>query len=123
MQPVIPLRKMIRKPKPAAPRRLNKPQYTRRDIIERMFGWLKDNHLIGNRYDNLADSFSAMVSLDCSLRCLRQLVSYRVQTSPDVRIHGSPSMDLTSKNTTVAESVTLMDNGGFPAVQLHVAPL
>ena len=97
MHPVIPLRKMIRKPKPAAPRRLNKPQYTRRGIIERMFCWLKDNHLIGNRYDNLEDSFSAMLSLDCSLRCLRQLVSYRVQTSPNVRIHGSPLMDLTSK--------------------------
>ena len=65
MQPVIPLRTMKRKPK-----------YRQRNIIERMFGWLKENRRIGTRYDELAKSFSAMVSLACTIRCLRHYFSY-----------------------------------------------
>ncbi|WP_371920337.1 IS5 family transposase [Pseudomonas sp. URIL14HWK12:I3] len=77
MQPVIPLRTMKRKPRPGLPRLFDRPKYAQRNIIERMFGWLKENRRIGTRYDKLAKSFSAMVSLACSLRCLRQLISYR----------------------------------------------
>ncbi|WP_442964363.1 IS5 family transposase [Pseudomonas sp. KNUC1026] len=77
MQPVIPLRMMKRKPKPGLPRLFDRPKYAQRNIIERMFGWLKDNRRIVTRYDKLAESFAAMVSLACSLRCLKQLVSYR----------------------------------------------
>lgn len=58
------------------PRRFDKPKYTQRNIIERMFGWLKGSRRIGTRYDKLAESFAAMVSLACSMRCLKQLVSY-----------------------------------------------
>lgn len=43
MQPVIPLRSMKRKPKPGLPRLFDRPKYRQRNIIERMFGWLKEN--------------------------------------------------------------------------------
>ncbi|RJX53435.1 IS5/IS1182 family transposase, partial [Pseudomonas syringae pv. actinidiae] len=33
------------------------------------FGWLKENRRIGTRYDKLAKSYAAMVTLACSLRC------------------------------------------------------
>jgi transposase len=68
---------MKRKPKPGLPRLFNKPKYTQQNIIERMFGWLKENRRLATRYDKLARSFAAMVSLACSVRCLRQLVTYR----------------------------------------------
>ena len=42
MQPVLPLRSMKRKPKPGLPRLFDRPKYRQRDIIERMFGWLKE---------------------------------------------------------------------------------
>lgn len=67
MQPVIPLRSMKRKPKPGLPRLFDRPKYRQRNIIERMFGWLKKNRRIGYRYDKLVTSFLAMVSL--AARC------------------------------------------------------
>ncbi|PXX52653.1 Transposase and inactivated derivatives, partial [Pseudomonas sp. LAMO17WK12:I10] len=76
MQPVIPLRTMKRKPKPGLPRLFDRPKYRQRNIIERMFGWLKENRRIGTRYDKLAKSFAAMVSLACTMRCLRHYFSY-----------------------------------------------
>ncbi|CAI9007773.1 hypothetical protein EMIT0324P_70246 [Pseudomonas chlororaphis] len=71
MQPVIPLRTMKRKPKPGLPRLFDKPKYRQRNIIEHMFGWLKENRRIDTRYAKLVKSFSAMVSLACTIRCLR----------------------------------------------------
>ncbi|MCU0125840.1 IS5/IS1182 family transposase, partial [Pseudomonas vlassakiae] len=40
-------------------------------------GWLKENRRIVTRFDKLAKSYAAMVSLACSMRCLRHLFSYR----------------------------------------------
>ncbi|MEE4692106.1 IS5 family transposase [Pseudomonas alliivorans] len=77
MQPVIPLRTMKRKPKPGLPRLFDRPKYRQRNIIERMFGWLKENRRIVTRFDKLAKSSAAMVSLACAMRCLRQYFSYR----------------------------------------------
>ena len=77
MQPVIPMRSMKRKPKPGLPRLFDRPKYRQRNIIERMFGWLKENRRIVTRFDKLAKSYAAMVSLACSMRCLRHLFSYR----------------------------------------------
>ncbi|MFP3443533.1 MULTISPECIES: IS5 family transposase [Pseudomonas] len=77
MQPVIPLRSMKRKPKPGLPRLFDRPKYRQCNIIERMFGWLKENRRIVTRFDKLAKSYAAMVSLACSMRCLRHLFSYR----------------------------------------------
>lgn len=76
MQPVIPLRSMKRKPKPGLPRLFDRPKYRQRNIIERMFGWLKENHRIVTRFDKLATSYAAMVSLACAMRCLRHYFSY-----------------------------------------------
>ncbi|WAH59978.1 IS5 family transposase [Pseudomonas silvicola] len=77
MQPVIPLRSMKRKPKPGLPRLFDRPKYRQRNIIERMFGWLKENRRIVTRFDKLAKSYAAMVSLACSTRCLRHFFSYK----------------------------------------------
>ncbi|MBK3433128.1 IS5 family transposase [Pseudomonas sp. CCI1.1] len=77
MQPVIPLRSMKRKTKPGLPRLFDRPKYRQRNIIERMFGWLKENRRIVARFDKLATSFAAMVSLACAMRCLRQYFTYR----------------------------------------------
>lgn len=54
MQPLIPLRTMKRKPKPGLPRLFGRPKYRQRNIIERMFGWLKENRRIVTRFDKLA---------------------------------------------------------------------
>lgn len=56
MQPVIPMRSMERKPKPGLPRLIDRPKYRQRNIIERMFGWLKGNRRIVTRFDKLAKS-------------------------------------------------------------------
>ncbi|SEB42430.1 Transposase [Pseudomonas marginalis] len=77
MQPVIPLRSMKRKPKPGLPRLFDRPKYRQSNIIERMFGWLKENRRIVTRVDKLAKSYEAMASLACAMRCLRRYFSYR----------------------------------------------
>lgn len=68
---------MKRKPKPGLPRLFDRPKYRQRNIIERIFGWLKENRRIVTRFDKLAISYAAMVSLAGSMRCLRHLFSYR----------------------------------------------
>lgn len=69
MQPVVPLRSMKRKSKPGLPRLFDRPKYRQRSVIERMFGWLKENRRIVTRFDKLAKSFEAMVLLACAKRC------------------------------------------------------
>lgn len=61
MQPVIPQRTIKHKLKLGLPRLFDRPKYRQRNIIERMFGWLKESRRIGTRYDKLARSFAAMV--------------------------------------------------------------
>lgn len=68
MQPVTLLRSMKRKPKPGLPRLFDRPKYRQRNIIECMFGWLKENRRVVTRLDNFAKSYVAMVSLACSMR-------------------------------------------------------
>lgn len=68
---------MKRKPKPGLPRLFDRPKYRQRNIIERMFGWLTENRRIVTRFDKLAKSYAAMVSLACSMRYLRHLFLYR----------------------------------------------
>lgn len=77
MQPVIPLRTMKRKLKPGLPRLFDRPKCRQRNIIERMFGWLKESRRIVTRFDKLAKSYAAMVSLACAMRCLSQYFLYR----------------------------------------------
>ncbi len=66
---------MKRRPKPGLPRLFDRPKYRQRNIIERMFGWLKENRRIVTRFDKLAKSYAAMVSLVCVIRCMRRLFS------------------------------------------------
>ncbi|RNE88635.1 hypothetical protein EBL84_15270 [Marichromatium sp. AB31] len=77
MRPVIPQRQGVRKPKPGRPRALNKPSYRKRNVIERLFGWLKSCRRIATRYDKLATSFSAMFTFAYISRCLRHYFSYK----------------------------------------------
>lgn len=41
-----------------------------RNIIERMFGWLKEKSPIVTRFDKLAKSYAVMGSLACAMQCL-----------------------------------------------------
>jgi transposase len=77
MQLVIPMLSMKRKPKLGLPRLFDRPKYRQRNILERTFGWLIENRRIVTRFDKPAKSYSSMVSLACSMRCLRHLFSYR----------------------------------------------
>lgn len=57
MRPVIQLRTMKRKTKRGLPRLFDRTKYQQRNIIERMFGQLKESRRIGTRYDKLAKNF------------------------------------------------------------------
>ena len=81
IRPVIPLRDMNRRPKPGLPRLFDRPKYKQRNVIERMFGWLKERRRLATRYDKLARSFEAMVTLACALRCMRHYFSYKTDNS------------------------------------------
>lgn len=70
------LRTMKRKPQPGLPMLFDSPKYRQRNIIERMFGWQKENRRIGTRYDKLAKIFGAIASLARTMRCLRHYFSY-----------------------------------------------
>lgn len=76
IESVIPKRNMNRKPKPGRPRVFDESKYQQRNVIERVFGWLKEKRRIGTRYDKLAESFSSMITIACSLLCFRKYFSY-----------------------------------------------
>jgi transposase len=67
---VIPTRK-DQKPNP----RFDKVTYRRRNIVERVVGWLKENRRLATRFEKLAVNFLAMVKLAMFQRCLRLLDS------------------------------------------------
>lgn len=71
MRPVIAQRTMHRKPRPGLPRLFDRPKYQQRNVIERLFGWLKEKRRLCTRFDKLASSFKAMVTLACIERCMR----------------------------------------------------
>lgn len=73
---VIPKRSMNRKPRPGRPREFDKSTYQQRNVIERVFGWLKEKRRIGTRYEKLATSFSAMITVACTILCFRKYFSY-----------------------------------------------
>ena len=64
IRPVIPNRSNRRQPHP-----FNKTRYKGRNVIERMFGRLKDFRRIATRYDKNAENFMAAL-------CLAALVCY-----------------------------------------------
>ena len=71
MQPVIAQRTMHRKSLPGLPRLFDRPKYQQRNVIERLFSWLKEKRRLCTRFDKLASSFKAMVTLACIERCMR----------------------------------------------------
>lgn len=75
--PTIAQRSMHRKPKPGLPRVFDRPKYRQRNVIERCFSWLKEKRRLCTRYDKLAISYNAMVTLACIERCLRAEFSDR----------------------------------------------
>ena len=77
MQLVIALCSMKRKPKSGLPRLFDRPKYRERNIIVRMFGWLKESRWIVTCFDELAISYAEMVWLACAMRYLRHYFSYR----------------------------------------------
>ena len=64
IQPVIPNRSNRKKPHP-----FDKVRYKGRNVIERMFGRLKDFRRVATRYDKNADNFMAGL-------CLAALICY-----------------------------------------------
>jgi len=50
------------------------------NVIERMFGWLKESCGIVTRFYKLAKSFEGMISLACAMPCVRQY--FRTEPSP-----------------------------------------
>ncbi len=85
MQPVIPYRVMKRKPKPGLARLFDKPKYRERNVIERLFGWLKEHRRLATRYCKLATSYAAMVTLAC---CRRVFTTPHFVHSLESRQHG-----------------------------------
>lgn len=71
VRPIIPYRRMRRTPRPGLPYQFDKPRYRQRNAVERLFGWLKEKRRINSRFDKLASSFNAMVTLACIGRCMR----------------------------------------------------
>lgn len=71
IQPVIARRKMRRKPRPGLPRLFDQPMYRQRNAIERLFSRLKEKRRLCTRFDKLASSFKAMVTLPCTDHCWR----------------------------------------------------
>lgn len=67
---VIPTRKDQR-PNP----RFDTPTYRRRNVVERLVGWLKESRRLATRFEKLAVNFLAMVKLAMIQRCLRVLHS------------------------------------------------
>ena len=53
----------------------DRPAYRRRNIVERVVGWLKDSRRLATRFEKLAVNFLAMVQLAMLQRCLRVLYS------------------------------------------------
>ena len=66
---VIPLRRG----QPGKNGRFDREAYRRRNVVERLIGWLKENRRVGTRHDKLAASFLAFVKLAMIRRCWRLL--------------------------------------------------
>ena len=49
----------------------DKPTYRRRNVIERLIGWLKEGRAVFTRYDKLSVNYLAMVKLAIIQRYLR----------------------------------------------------
>lgn len=64
-EPLIPRRKNADGQYPADAVGFDKERYRQRNVVERLFGRLKEHRRVATRYDKLADSFRAFVVLGC----------------------------------------------------------
>ena len=71
MRPVIPRRRMHRRPCSGLLHQFDRPKYRQRNVVERLFGWLKEKRWLNTCYDKLASSFRVMVTLAYMERCMR----------------------------------------------------
>ncbi len=69
--PVIPTRS-----DQEADRRFDRGRYRRRNVVERLVGWLKESRRIATRYEKLATTYLAFVTLAMTRRLLRALVGF-----------------------------------------------
>ena len=65
VRPVIP----TRSDQPADPR-FDREAYRRRNVVERLVGWLKERRRLCTRFEKLADNYLAMVKLAFITRCM-----------------------------------------------------
>lgn len=71
MRPVSPRRRMHRRPRPGLPHQFDQPKCRQHNMVERLFSWLKEKRRLKTRYDKIASSSRAMVTLACIERCMR----------------------------------------------------
>jgi transposase len=77
------VRRMLRRRgiEPLIPRTSRQPRdeqfdrqgYTRRNVIERLVGWLKERRRLCTRFEKLADNYLAMVKLAFIEKCMLQV--------------------------------------------------
>lgn len=48
----------------------DRPAYKRRNVVERLVGWLKERRRLCTRFEKLADSYLAMVKLAFITKCM-----------------------------------------------------
>lgn len=73
IQPVIPPRKRVGKPKRGRPCTYDKQYYRQRSTIEQCVGWLKECRAVATRYEKLALNYLGLVKLAFVERYLRLL--------------------------------------------------
>ncbi len=74
--PLIPHKKRRDGSYPPGSEDFDKTQYKRRNVVERLFGKLKECRHLATRYDKLAESFRAFVLLGFIRIWLKDLLSY-----------------------------------------------
>lgn len=72
IQPVIPSKE--NEDRAARPVPFNKAAYRRRNIIERLIGWLKENRRVFSRFEKTAKNFGGMLKL----AFIRQFLAYKL---------------------------------------------
>lgn len=57
----------------APPRKLDQERYRRRNVVERLVGWLKERRRLSTRYEKLAQKFLTMIKIAFIVRYLHVL--------------------------------------------------
>ena len=76
-KPLIPHRKLSEGSYPERAEGFDKTQYKRRNVVERLIGKIKECRRVATRYDKLAETFQAFVSLAFIRLWLKHLLSDR----------------------------------------------